>query len=68
MEQLPSSSMGNPPAVGPSVKYVTECKKYRYGGVIARKFFLYAFDLIEQCFESGQPAAAAGRLSARRKP
>jgi hypothetical protein len=29
------------------VKYVTECKKYRYGGVIARKFFLYAFDLIE---------------------
>jgi hypothetical protein len=32
-----SFSMGNPPAVGLSVTYVTECKKYRYGGIIARK-------------------------------
>jgi hypothetical protein len=37
MEQLPSFSMGNPPAVGPSVTYVTQCKKYRYGDIIARK-------------------------------
>jgi ATP-dependent DNA ligase len=43
------------------VKYVTECKKYRYGGVIARKFFLYAFDLIELNGDDLRPDPLEGR-------